>query len=195
MGTTWGPDAVALHKSTTIYGNIVSINESPVQEGLLYAGTDDGLIHMTEDNGGSWKKMNSFPGIPANTYVMDIRGDVKDAGTVYAVFNNHKQGDFKPYILKSTNKGAAWTSITGDLPEKGAIYTLRQDPVDPNLIFVGTEYGVFFTLDGGKKWVQIKGGLPTIAVRDMEIQERGKRLGLGHIRTRILRLRQFCTTT
>ncbi|MCO4806636.1 MAG: glycosyl hydrolase [Flavobacteriales bacterium] len=179
MGTTWGPDAVALHKSTTIYGNIVSINESPVQEGLLYAGTDDGLIHMTEDNGGSWKKMNSFPGIPANTYVMDIRGDVKDAGTVYAVFNNHKQGDFKPYILKSTNKGAAWTSITGDLPEKGAIYTLRQDPVDPNLIFVGTEYGVFFTLDGGKKWVQIKGGLPTIAVRDMEIQERESDLVLA----------------
>ena len=179
MGTTWGPDAVALHKSTTIYGNIVSLNESPVQEGLLYAGTDDGLIHVTEDDGGSWKKLTSFPGVPANTYVMDIRADVKDANTVYAVFNNHKQGDFKPYILKSTNQGAAWTSITGDLPEKGAIYTLRQDPVDPQLIFVGTEYGVFFTRDGGKKWIQIKGGLPTIAVRDMEIQERENDLVLA----------------
>ena len=107
MGTTWGPDAVALHKSTTIYGNIVSLNESPVQEGLLYAGTDDGLIHVTEDNGGSWKKLSSFPGVPASTYIMDIRADEKDANTVYAVFNNHKQGDFKPYVFKSTNKGGA----------------------------------------------------------------------------------------
>ena len=179
MGTTWGPDAVALHKSTTIYGNIVSLNESPVQEGLLYAGTDDGLIHVTEDNGGSWKKLTSFPGVPANAYVMDIRADEKDANTIYAVFNNHKQGDFKPYILKSTNKGTSWASITTDLPEKGAIYTLRQDPVDPKLIFVGTEYGMFFTSDGGKKWVQIKGGLPTIAIRDMEIQERESDLVLA----------------
>jgi photosystem II stability/assembly factor-like uncharacterized protein len=179
MGTTWGPDAVALHKSTTIYGNIVSLNESPVQEGLLYAGTDDGLIHVTEDNGGSWKKLSSFPGVPASTYIMDIRADEKDANTVYAVFNNHKQGDFKPYVFKSTNKGGAWTSISGELPEKGAIYTLRQDPVDPKLIFVGTEYGVFFTRDGGKKWVQIKGGLPTIAIRDMEIQERESDLVLA----------------
>lgn len=179
MGTTWGPDAVALHKSTTIYGNIVSLNESPVQEGLLYAGTDDGLIHVTEDHGGSWKKLTSFPGVPANAYVMDIRADEKDANIVYAVFNNHKQGDFKPYILKSTNKGTSWVSITTDLPEKGAVYTLRQDPIDPKLIFVGTEYGVFFTSDGGKKWVQIKEGLPTIAIRDMEIQERESDLVLA----------------
>ncbi|GAB5538965.1 MAG: hypothetical protein Salg2KO_10680 [Salibacteraceae bacterium] len=179
MGTTWGPDAVALHKSTSIYGNIVSLNESPVQEGLIYAGTDDGLIHVTEDNGQTWKKFTSFPGIPANTYVMDIRADIKNANTVYAVFNNHKQGDFKPYILKSTNKGTSWASISTDLPEKGAVYTLRQDPVDPKLIFVGTEYGVFFTRDGGRKWVQIKGGLPTIAIRDMEIQERENDLVLA----------------
>ena len=179
MGTTWGPDAVALHKSTSIYGNIVSLNESPVQEGLLYAGTDDGLIHVTEDNGQSWKKLNSFQGIPANTYVMDIRADQKDANTVYAVFNNHKQGDFKPYILKSTNKGTSWTSISSDLPEKGAVYTLRQDHIDPNILFAGTEYGVFVTTDGGKKWVQIKGGLPTIAIRDMEIQERENDLVLA----------------
>lgn len=179
MGTTWGPDAVALHKSTSIYGNIVSLNESPVQEGLLYAGTDDGLIHVTEDNGATWKKLNSFPGIPANTYVMDLRADMYDANTVYAVFNNHKQGDFKPYILKSTNKGAAWTSISGDLPEKGAVYTFRQDHEDKNLLFAGTEYGAFFSRDGGKKWVQIKGGLPTIAIRDMEIQTRENDLVLA----------------
>lgn len=179
MGTTWGPDAVAFNQSTSIYGNIVSLNESPVQAGLIYTGTDDGLIHVTENDGASWKKLNAFPGIPANTYVMDIRADVKDANTVYAVFNNHKQGDFKPYVLKSTNKGGAWTSIAGDLPDKGAVYTLRQDPIEANLMFVGTEYGVFFTRDGGKKWVQIKGGLPTIAIRDMEIQTRENDLVLA----------------
>lgn len=172
MGTTWGPDAVALNKSTTIYGNIVSLNESPVQEGLLYAGTDDGLIHVTEDNGKSWTKMASFPGVPANTYVMDIRADNFDAATVYAVFNNHKNGDFKPYILKSTNKGQSWTSVQSDLPKNGSVYTLRQDFQKKEILFVGTEFGVFATLDGGAKWQQIKGGLPTIAVRDMEIQAR-----------------------
>ncbi len=179
MGTTWGPEAVALHKSTTIYGNIVCLNESPVQEGLLYAGTDDGLIHVTEDNGANWKKISSFPGVPANTYIMDIRADNFDASTVYAVLNNHKNGDFKPYILKSTDKGGSWTSVHGDLPERGSVYTLRQDHEKKDLIFAGTEFGVFATLDGGKKWAQIKGGLPTIAIRDMEIQTRENDLVLA----------------
>ncbi|MBL4653343.1 MAG: hypothetical protein JKY53_10850 [Flavobacteriales bacterium] len=105
MGRVQSMDAVMKNKSTTMYGNIVALDESSKQEGLIYVGTDDGLIQITEDNGKTWKKISSFVGIPSNTYVNAIVCSQHDANTVYAVFNNHKQGDFKPYILKSTDKG------------------------------------------------------------------------------------------
>jgi photosystem II stability/assembly factor-like uncharacterized protein len=170
MGTTWGPDAVAYHQSTSIYGNLVAMEESPVQEGLLYVGSDDGLLHITEDNGATWRKVASFSGIPEGTYINDIMADRFEANTVYVAFNNHKNGDFKPYILKSTDKGKSWTSISSNLPERGSLYTLEQDHEVNDLLFAGTEFGVFFSQTGGNKWVQIKGGLPTIGIRDMEIQ-------------------------
>jgi photosystem II stability/assembly factor-like uncharacterized protein len=91
---------------------------------------------------------------------------------VFAAFNNHKQGDFKPYLLKSTDRGKTWRSITGDLPERGSTYAIVQDHERPDLLFAGTEFGVFFTVDGGSKWVQLEGGIPVIAVRDLEIQRR-----------------------
>ncbi|MBT3648650.1 MAG: glycosyl hydrolase [Flavobacteriales bacterium] len=171
MGTTWGPDAVALHKSTSIYGNLVAMDESPVQKELLYVGTDDGIIQRTEDLN-AWTKLTSFPGVPSGTYVNDVKGDRFDANTVYAAFNNHKRGDFKPYILKSIDKGNSWVSITGDLPERGSVYSIAQDHVDKNLLFAGTEFGFYFSANAGKNWVKIGGGLPTIGVRDIDIQRR-----------------------
>lgn len=179
MGTTWGPDAVAYHQSTSIYGNLVAIDESPKKAGLLYLGTDDGLIQVTENDGASWTKYSSFTGVPAGTYVNVLKADLFDENTVYAGFNNHKNGDFKPYLLKSTDKGKTWTNITGNLPERGSVFTIAQDHVNKDLLFVGTEFGVFVTLDGGKKWLQIKGGLPTIAIRDLEIQRRENDLVLA----------------
>jgi hypothetical protein len=95
-----------------------------------------------------------------------------DEQVVYAAFNNHKNGDFKPYLLRSSDKGNTWQSISGDLPVRGSVYAIAEDHVNPNLLFAGTEFGVFFTVDGGQKWTQLKGGLPTIAIRDMEIQKR-----------------------
>ena len=172
MGKVWHPDAVAKNASTSIYGNIVSLIESPVQEDLVYVGTDDGLIHVTEDAGKTWVKYESFPGIPDRTYISDLYASPNDAGTVYACFDNHKMADFKPYILKSTDKGKTWASVSGDLPENGVAYTVMEDHKDRNLIFAGTEYGAFFSVDGGSKWVQLKNGIPTIAIRDMEIQQR-----------------------
>ena len=170
MGTTWGPDAVAYHQSTSIYGNLVAIDESPVQEGLLYLGTDDGILQITEDNGSNWRQIKSFPGIPAGTYINDIMADKFEANTVYVAFNNHKNGDFKPYILKSTDKGKSWTAIQANLPDRGSVYTLEQDHVNKNLLFAGTEFSVYTSLDGGLKWQKLSNGLPTIGVRDMEIQ-------------------------
>jgi photosystem II stability/assembly factor-like uncharacterized protein len=179
MGKVWGPDAVAKNQSTSFYGNIVSLAESPQKEDLLYVGTDDGLIQVTQDSGATWTKYDKFPGVPETTYVSRLAASNHDPATVYAAFDNHKNEDFKPYLLKSTDMGKTWTSIAGDLPENGPVLALAEDPVNPNLLFAGTEFGAFFTIDGGKKWVQFKGGLPTIAVRDMVIQARENDLVLA----------------
>lgn len=172
MGKYWPADAVAKDVSTSQWGTIVSLVESPLQEGLLYAGTDDGVISVTENGGDDWAQVKSFPGVPKYTYVSDIVADEFDANVVYATFSNLKRDDFKPYVLKSTDKGKTWTSIAGNLPENGTVHTFAQDFKKPGLLFVGTEFGVFFTPDTGENWVQMKSGLPTIAVYDIAIQER-----------------------
>lgn len=178
MGKVWGPDAVAKNASTSLFGNIVSLSESPVKENLIFIGTDDGLIQITED-AQNWRKIDKFPGVPDTTYVSDIFASQHNENVVYAAFDNHKNADFKPYLLKSTDKGKTWTSIRGNLPENGAVYTITEDFVNPNLLFCGTEFGLYFTIDGGKKWIQLKGELPTIAVRDLEIQKRETDLAIG----------------
>jgi photosystem II stability/assembly factor-like uncharacterized protein len=179
MGRVWPMDAVAKNASTSQYGNIVALDESPAAEGLLYAGTDDGLIQVTEDGGGSWRRIDKFPGVPDLTYVNDIVASRHDRNTVYAAFNNHKRGDFKPYVLKSADLGKTWASIVSDLPERGSVYALAEDPVRKDLLFAGTEFGLFATLDGGKHWKKLSAGLPTIAVRDLDIQERESDLVLA----------------
>lgn len=179
MGKVWGPDAVAKHQSTSFYGNIVALSESTKKEGLIYAGTDDGLIQVTEDGGRNWRKVDTFPGVPQNTFVARIYASQHDVNTVYAIFNNHKSSDFAPYILKSTDAGRNWTAISADLPKNGPLWALAEDHVNPDLLFVGTEFGLFFTNTGGKKWTQLKSGLPTIAVRDLAIQKRENDLVVG----------------
>jgi len=179
MGKMWGPDAIFKHSSTSLYGNCVALAESPRKEGLIFVGTDDGLIQITDDGGKTWQKVEKFSGVPANTYVSKLVASQHDAGTFYAGFDNHKQGDFAPYVLKSTDQGQTWTTIAGDLPARGTVYCLAEDHVDPNLLFVGTEFGLYFTTDGGKKWHRIKNGLPTIQVKDLCIQRKMNDLVIG----------------
>jgi photosystem II stability/assembly factor-like uncharacterized protein len=179
MGKVWGPDAVAKNQSTALYGNASALSESPKKQGLLYIGTDDGLIQITENDGQSWRKVDKIAGVPENSYVHRVLASQHDAGTVYALFNNHQNGDFKPYPMKSTDTGRTWTSIKGNLPERGSVYAIAEDHVNPNLLFIGTEFGIYFTVDGGAKWVQMKSGLPTIAVRDIAVQKTENDLVLG----------------
>ncbi|HEY9281903.1 MAG TPA: hypothetical protein VIP46_00465 [Pyrinomonadaceae bacterium] len=179
MGRVWGPDAVAKHASTSFFGNATALAESPKKEGLLYVGTDDGLIHVTEDGGRNWRKLDAFPGVPDQTYVSRILASVHDANTVYATFENHLNADFKPYALKSADAGRTWTSIKGDLPANGGVWAIAEDHVNPNLLFVGTEYGLYFSIDGGGKWVQLRGNFPVIAVRDIVPQRRENDLVVG----------------
>jgi photosystem II stability/assembly factor-like uncharacterized protein len=178
MGKLWSIDTVAKNTSTSFYGNIVSLTESPKKEDLLYIGTDDGLVQVTEDGGSNWRKIEKFPGIPENTYVSDLEASAHDVSTVYASFDNHKLGDFKPYVLKSTDMGKTWTSIAGDLPNRGTVYALAEDPADRNLLFAGTEFGAYFSPDGGKKWIKL-GGLPPTGVRDFAFQTRENDLVLA----------------
>lgn len=172
MGKFWSVDAVAKDVSTSQWGTIVAMTESPVRENLLYAGTDDGVISVTENAGESWTQVRSFPGVPEYTYVSDLFADRFNENVVYAAFSNLKRDDFKPYLFRSSDKGKSWSPIAGNLPANGTVHTIEQDVVNPNLLFVGTEFGVFFTLDGGQNWVQLKSGLPTIAVYDIAIQQR-----------------------
>jgi photosystem II stability/assembly factor-like uncharacterized protein len=158
----------------SVYNTISSLAESPIQEGLIYAGTDDGILQVTEDGGTNWRKimLGNINGVPNRAFVNDVRADLFDANTVYLTLDNHKEGDYRPYLLKSTDRGKSWKFINGDLPKKLITWRLVQDHKKKDLLFAATEFGVYFTNNGGKNWVQLKGGLPTISFRDITIQRR-----------------------
>lgn len=179
MGRVWSVDAIAKNGSTDIYGQTTSIAESKLDENLLWVGTDDGLIQVTTDGGANWRKIDNLPGVPAQSYVHQIIASLHDKNTAYVCFNHHRYGDFKPYLLKTSDGGKTWKAIQSDLPVRGSVYSIAEDHVDPNLLFAGTEFGVFFSNNGGGNWFQLKSGLPTIAVRDIEIQRRENDLVLA----------------
>ena len=179
MGKIWSEDAVQKNTSTSIYGQTTTLSESKLDENILYAGTDDGLIQITTDGGKNWTKVDNIPGIPSMSYIPQIICSQHDKNTAYVVFNHHRYGDFKPYLVKTTDGGKTWTLITNSLPERGSIYTIAEDHVDPNLLFVGTEFGLFASINGGKKWSQMKNNLPVIAIKDLEIQTRENDLVLA----------------
>lgn len=172
MGRMWPPEAVAKNLSTSKFGNIFALAESPLRQGMIYAGTDDGLIWITENDGKDWTRYDSFAGVPDTTFVNYILPSMHDTNTVYSCFDGRKNNsDFKPYILKSTDKGKTWSSIAANLPS-GTVYAIQEDHINPDILFIGTEWGVWSTIDGGQHWVQLKKGLPTIQVKDLTIQRR-----------------------
>lgn len=179
MGHFWSSDAVAKDVSTSLWGTAVSFAESPVNENLLFAGTDDGVLSITDDGGKTWRMVKSFPGIPEYTYISDILPSRHDENIVYVSFDNHQRDDFKPYVLQSSDKGKTWKSVSANLPERGSVHTLEQDYISPSLLFAGTEFGIFFSIDGGVQWVQLTEGIPTIPVRDIAIQKRENDLVLA----------------
>ena len=179
MGRVWGIDTIAKNDSTSIFGSAIGISESPLREGQIIVGTDDGVINITEDGGENWRRVDKFSGVPDMSYVDDVLASAHDTNVAYAVFDNHKRGDYKPYVLKTTNGGRSWKSISSNLPPRGSAHTIAEDHVDPDLLFVGTEFGLFVTQDGGGNWSQLKNNFPTIAVRDIEIQQRENDLVVG----------------
>ena len=130
------------------YNTISAISESPVKEGLIYAGTDDGYINVTDNDGKNWKKfeVKKLPGAPEMSYVNDLKADNFDANTVYAVLDNHKYGDYKPYVYKSTNKGQTWKSISSNLPKKSHSWRIVQDHIKKDLLFLVLNLAFIFPL-------------------------------------------------
>ncbi|MFT7287258.1 MAG: hypothetical protein ACI87W_001371 [Halieaceae bacterium] len=174
MEQEWSWDAPWDMFAMSDYNTITSLAESPVQEGLLYAGTDDGLIQVSENGGESWRRLEvgSLPGVPKTAFINDIRADLHDADTVYLALDNHKYGDFAPYLLVSRDRGRSWKSISEGIPDRHLVWRVVQDHERASLLFVGTEFGVFMTLDGGDSWEKLGAGMPTISIRDIQIQRR-----------------------
>ena len=154
------------------YNTITSIAESPINEKVLYVGTDDGFIQSTKDGGKTWIKINvsELDGVPERAYVNDIKADLFDENTVYVALDAHKQGDYSPYLFVSKNGGKSWNKITKGITNKSYVWRIVQDHINPNLLFIGTEFGIYFTINGGDSWKQLKNGLPTISFRDLVIQ-------------------------
>jgi len=156
------------------YNTITSLSESPAMEGLVYAGTDDGIIQVTENGGETWRKIevSNMPGLPSTAFVNDIKADLYDPNIVYVALDNHKYGDLKPYLYKSIDKGKSWQSMVSNLPAKTLVWRIVQDHKKSSLLFLATEFGIYFTIDSGSKWTKLKGGVPSISFRDLAIQKR-----------------------
>lgn len=170
-GRVWSVDALHDNGAMSKYATITSISESPVREGTIYVGTDDGLIHATRDGGETWQRAAPLPTQAGPAFVNDIVASLFDPDTVFAVADSHKLGDFAPYVFVSENRGRSWRAISGDLPAGTIAWAIQQDHEDEQLLFLGTEYGARFSLDGGKNWHELAGA-PTIAFRDITLQRR-----------------------
>lgn len=174
QGRQWSLEAGWDIYAMSQYNTVTSLGESPLNPDLLYVGTDDGLIQITEDGGASWRRLDvgRLPGVPDTAFVNDIRADLFDEDTVYVALDNHKYGDYKPYLLKSVNRGRSWRKISSNLEDRHLVWRIVQDHKNPDLLFTATEFGLFFSLNGGGKWTKLTGNAPTISFRDVTIQRR-----------------------
>jgi photosystem II stability/assembly factor-like uncharacterized protein len=172
IGRVWSSDALYDTGAMSKYATLTSISESPIVEGLLYTGSDDGLVHISEDGGENWRKGTALPKVPSRSFINDIEASTHDPNSIFAIADAHKFGDFNPYLFMSNDRGRTWRSIAGDLPSGTIVWVLKQDHVDPNLLFIGTEFGIYFSPNSGVNWIKLDAGVPTIAFRDMELQKR-----------------------
>ena len=165
----WSVDALYDNNAMSVYATVSALAESPRVPGLIYAGTDDGLVQVYDD--GEWRQAAAAPDVPELSFVNDVMASLHDDDTVFAVYDNHKLGDFRPLLYESNDRGASWRSIAGDLPENTILWSVVQDHVEEDLLFAGTEFGLYVTVNGGKNWIKMS-GVPTISLRDLAIQRR-----------------------
>ncbi|HKH43409.1 MAG TPA: glycosyl hydrolase [Thermoanaerobaculia bacterium] len=162
------------------YGALFAVAQSPADPKVLWAGADDGPIHVSRDDGGHWTRVdNNLKGTPAGAVVSKIEPSRTAAGTAYVALDLHTRDDDRPYLYRTADYGATWTAITGDLPAFGSTFVIREDPRNPRVLYVGTEAGLFVSIDGGGHWVRWKADLPTAPVRALAVQPRERDLVVG----------------
>ncbi|MBX2817278.1 MAG: glycosyl hydrolase [Saprospiraceae bacterium] len=172
MDRVWSVDALYDNGAMSKYATLTAIEESSLAEGLLYTGSDDGLLHISENGGDQWRAGGDFPGVPTRSFINDVQASVHDANVVFVAVDAHKFGDYSPYLFMSQDRGATWKSIAGDLPQGTIVWVIKQDHVDENLLFLGAEDGLYFSLNGGANWQKWNKGVPTISFRDIELHQR-----------------------
>ena len=174
-GTIYQDNTAAEFHCTVLY-----IAESPIQKGVIWAGTDDGNVQLTMDGGASWKNLNNrIKGLPEFSWVSKIHASEHNAGTAFVTVDQHRMDDFKPYIFMTKNFGKTWEKISGNLPQDDYVKVVRQDPHNPKLLFAGMEHGIYASWDSGKNWEKINIDLPNVSVRDLRIQKRDRDLVVG----------------
>ncbi len=175
-GRVWSVDALYDNGAMSQYATLTTVTESPVEEGVLFTGSDDGLIHVSEDGGSTWREAAALPGVPERAFINDMQASLQDGGTVFVIADAHKFGDYTPYIFESTDRGRSWRSIAGNLPRGTILWAVQQDHLDPDLLFVASEFGIYVSPNRGESWYMLSGGAPTIAFRDLVIQRRDEDL-------------------
>ncbi|HWP31623.1 MAG TPA: hypothetical protein VNK96_07875 [Fimbriimonadales bacterium] len=159
---------------------IVTIAESRLKPGVVWVGTDDGLVHVTQNDGYEWTKVSdSIPDVPPNSWCSRVEPSRFKLERCYVTFDNHRRGDFKPYVFVTEDFGKTWKNISSNLPENGSVYVVREDPVNEDLLYVGTEFALFVSFDRGGSWTRWKSGLPTVAIHDIVIHPREREIVMG----------------
>jgi photosystem II stability/assembly factor-like uncharacterized protein len=180
MGVLPDKNMLSRHDGQETYGQVVTLAESSLKEGLLYAGTDDGNLQVSRDGGKSWKNLTGkVPGVPERTYVSRVVPSRFAEGTVYVTFDGHRGDDLGTYVFRSTDYGESWKSLKGNLPAGATARVIREHPRNENLLFLGTEFGAYVSFDRGEHWTRIKGNLPLVRVDDIQIQPRDNALVLA----------------
>ncbi len=172
QGRVWSVDDLYDHDAMSVYSTITHISESPVSEGVIYIGTDDGLIQVTENGGAKWRKAATLSGVPKDAFINDVEASQHDPKTVFVAADAHKNGDYSPHIFMSTDRGRSWKSIRGDLPDGTTVWALEQDHMNADLLFAGTEFGIYFSPNRGENWYRFTGGAPTISFREIKLHRR-----------------------
>jgi photosystem II stability/assembly factor-like uncharacterized protein len=180
MGERSTAETLSLDDGIPYYPTLTSVAESPVQEGVLYLGTDDGNVQASTDGGTTWVELSDrIPGLPGDVWVNGLEASRTEAGRIYLTANNYRNDDYGNYAYVSEDFGQSWRDITADLPADRVLRTLREDPRNPEVLFLGAEFGVYYSTDRGESWVELQSGLPTTAVNDLVIHPRDNDLILG----------------